>query len=120
MPVASWGPDAGARRTHGASSPAFLLQRIPGAPMKDPSLTSPSRRQRSVRRLRFLPVPCALALGLAAADDALAVPFFVDSSGTFSDSWDFPTGALPTAVGATKLYTARAVAGAKADGTTGP
>jgi hypothetical protein len=63
---------------------------------------------------------CATSLGLLFAGTAFAVPFSLKSSGTFSDSWQFPSGALPTAPGAVKTYTANAIAGASADGSTGP
>ena len=79
------------------------------------------KSMRAPRTRRIICTPCAISLGLLLADQALAVPFSIQSDGTFDGSWTFPSGgALPTAVGATKPYTATATAGATADGLTGP
>jgi hypothetical protein len=62
----------------------------------------------------------SLVLGLFTTGARASFVSVINTSGTFSDSWEFPSGSLPTTPAAVKIYSATAIAGAKADGLTGP
>jgi len=106
------------RTSNQASSP------FPGRSALAPSTrcgtSNDSVRAPRSRRIGVVYLPCALSLSLLLADEAVATPFSIQQDGVFADSWVFPAGgALPTAVGATKTWSATATAGATADGVTG-
>jgi hypothetical protein len=83
-----------------------------GNEMKKHSLTNLVQTRGAV-------LTASLVLGLLTTGARASFVSVVDTSAVFSDSWGFPSGALPITPAAVKIYSATAIAGARADGLTG-